>query len=513
MQWALAYLAGAWMVMQLVDVLGSRWGIEVYWARAIDLLLVLGLLITLVVSWFHGAKGRQRVSSIELIIVAAVAGIGALGLSLIDLPNDSDSGTEADKSLAAGIDAEPWIAVLPFDVQGGDADLADFAEGLEADITSSLSMFSHLLVLSRASVEAAVGGGRDAVYLGTELGARYLLEGELRAAGGSLRLNVRLVDSRDGTTIWSERFDRALDSGQDIFAVQDSIVDRVVGSLGDVTGVVAKSLAKTTLGKAAGSLTPYEAILQLSSFMQTSRQDMHLKARKALEHAITVEPTNSNVWACLAVIRIQEYMHGYNELPDSQARALVAARRAVELDSANSFAHYSLALTQYFRKDVDAFRVAAERAVSLNPRDTHTLAMLGILFGYSGDWPRGIELTERAMLLQPDHPGWYRFATFFNEYLQANYTSALEIALRLNMPEYYADAMSRAAVYAKLGDIGAAESAVEELRGLRPDFESTYISTDVDRWFYNAPKLVAELLDGLEKAGLNMQGNIAVDTR
>jgi hypothetical protein len=137
--------------------------------------------------------------------------------------------------------------------------------------------------------------------------------------------------------------------------------------------------------------------------------------------------------------------------------------------------------------------------------------MLGILFGYSGNWPRGIELTERGMLLQPDHPGWYLFTTFFNEYLQANYTSALDIALRVNMPEYYADAMSRAAVYAKLGDIDAAESAVEELRALRPNFESTYISTDVDRWFYNAPKLVAELLDGLETAGLNMQGNITVD--
>ena len=507
MQWALAYLAGAWMVMQLVDVLGSRWGIGVYWARVVDLLLVLGLLITLVVSWFHGAKGPQRISSIELIIVAAVAGIGALGLSIIDLSNDAGSGTEVDKTLATGIDQEPWIAVLPFDVQGGDADLRSFAEGLEADIASSLSMFSHLLVLSRASAEAAVDRDRDAIYLGTELGARYLLEGELRAAGDSLRLNVRLVDSRDSTMVWSERFDRALDSREAVFAVQDDIVDRVVGSLGDITGVVAKTLAKTTRDKAADSMTPYEAILQLSLFMQTSRPEMHLKARQALERAITIEPANSDVWACLAVIRIQEYMHGFNEQPDSQARALVAARRAVELDSANSFAHYSLALTQYFRRDLDAFRAAAERAVNLNPRDTHTLAMLGILFGYSGDWSRAIELTERGMLLQPDHPGWYLFAAFFNEYRQANYTSALEIALRINMPEYYAEPMARAVAYAKLGDIEAAEAAVEEMLALRPDFESTYVSTDVERWFYNAPQLVSELLDGLEKAGLEMQIN------
>lgn len=504
-QWALAYLAGAWMVMQLVDVLGSRWGIGVYWARVIDLLLVLGLLITLVLSWFHGAKGRQRVRGIEIIIVAAVAGIGALGVSLIDLSDESDAGS--GEVLATDTNQAPWIAVLPFDVQGGDGDLHSFAEALEADITSNLSTFSHLLVLSRTSTEAAVRRNRDADYLGTELGVRYLLEGELRAAGGSLRLNVRLVESHDGTTVWSERFDRVLDGEADILAMQDGIVDRVVGSLGDITGVVARTLANTTRDKDVDSMTPYEAILQLSLYMQTSRPEMHLKARQALEHAVSVDPSNSNVWASLAVIRIQEYMHGYNELPDSQGRALVAARRAVELDSASSLAHYSLALTQYFRKDLAAFRIAAERAVKLNPRDTHTLAMLGILFGYSGDWSRGIELTKRAMQLQPDHPGWYFFTSFFNDYLQADYNRALETALRVNMPEYYADPMTRAAVYGKLGETEAARAAVEEVRALRPNFESTYVSTDVDRWFYNSPRLVSELLDGFEKAGLDMQGN------
>ena len=61
-QWALAYLAGAWFVMQLVDVLGGRWGVTEYMARVVDLVLVVGLFVTLVVAWYHGEKGRQRVS-------------------------------------------------------------------------------------------------------------------------------------------------------------------------------------------------------------------------------------------------------------------------------------------------------------------------------------------------------------------------------------------------------------------------------------------------------------------
>jgi hypothetical protein len=45
--------------------------------------------------------------------------------------------------------------------------------------------------------------------------------------------------------------------------------------------------------------------------------------------------------------------------------------------------------------------------------DTETMAFMGILMSYAGDWERGCALTEKAMQLNPHHPGWYRFISFF----------------------------------------------------------------------------------------------------
>lgn len=57
--------------------------------------------------------------------------------------------------------------------------------------------------------------------------------------------------------------------------------------------------------------------------------------------------------------------------------------------------------------------------------------MAGILFGYCGDWERGVELTTRAMALNPHHPGWYGFTTCINAYRQRRYADALVIAQKL----------------------------------------------------------------------------------
>lgn len=64
-QWTAAYLAGAWLFTQLIDVLGARWGISNGAARVIDIVLIVGLFVALVIDWYHGDQGRQRVSGAE----------------------------------------------------------------------------------------------------------------------------------------------------------------------------------------------------------------------------------------------------------------------------------------------------------------------------------------------------------------------------------------------------------------------------------------------------------------
>ena len=107
-------------------------------------------------------------------------------------------------------------------------------------------------------------------------------------------------------------------------------------------------------------------------------------------------------WTSLARMYLEEYKHSFNARPDPLGRAAAAIGKALMLDPASQFAYYGLASTRFFQKDFDAFRLAAERAVALNPLDGSTKAWMGLLNAYSGDWDRGLSLVEEALRLNPN---------------------------------------------------------------------------------------------------------------
>ncbi len=404
----------------------------------------------------------------------------------------------------------PWIAVLPFKCQTADPDLENFADGLTEDITTGLSRFSYLLVISRNSARNIKGESVDVRQVGQDLGARYIIEGAVRKGGSKMRVNVQVVDTRTGTHLWAETFDRNLNDA-DIFDVQDEITDWVVATVADPYGVLARSMAAPTASKPAESLTAYEAVLRYFVYQQRVCAEDHLVARIALERAVEFEPDYADAWAALAICVLDEDRHSFNPGPNALDRALQAAQRAVEADPANQLANFSLAQVHYFRKDIGAFRSAAERAIELNQRDSNTMAMAGILMGYSGDWERAVKLTTTAMKLNPHHPGWYRFSTFFNEYRQGRYGEALAIVQKINMPDYFATHYTTAIAQAQLGNVEAARAAAQETLRLWPKFEQEFTADHMDKWLWAQPDLIAHVLDGLELAGLDVHRTVKSD--
>jgi TolB-like protein len=284
-QWAVAYLAGAWVLMQLIDVLGSRWGVSDSAARIIDVILIVGFFVTLVVAWYHGDQGRQRVSGPELLIIASLLAVGGLALGILSIDREPPSRPESSAPEPVASDETPWIAVLPFKVQTNDPELKDFAGGLTEDISNGLSDFSYLLVLSRNATSGFTADSVDVRQIGKELGARYVLQGALRKAGSTTRITAQLVDAQNGTQIWTETFDRELTSAG-VLAVQDEITDRIVATVADPAGVVVRTLAAPADRKAPEDLTPYEAVLRYFLFQQRISADDHLITRTALERAV-----------------------------------------------------------------------------------------------------------------------------------------------------------------------------------------------------------------------------------
>src|SRR5436189_4036980 len=271
-----------------------------------------------------------------------------------------------------------WVAVLPFKYVGANADLSALAEGLSEDIVTGLSRFSYLRVIARSSTLRLAKDSGDVRAVGKELGARYIIEGSLRQAGAKLRLVVQLVDAVSGAHLWAENYERIF-SPDAIFELQDELVPRIVSTIADHYGVLAHSMSESLRSKAPEQLSPYEAVLRSFGYYERLTPDEHATARVGLERAVQQLPDYADGWAMLSIIYGEEYKYGFNARPDPLARALEAARRATDAASSNHFAYLALAASLFFLKDVEVVRSAAERAVTLNPMDSGTIAYLGTL--------------------------------------------------------------------------------------------------------------------------------------
>jgi adenylate cyclase len=224
--------------------------------------------------------------------------------------------------------------------------------------------------------------------------------------------------------------------------------------------------------------------------------------RAGLESAVLTAPDYADAWAMLSVVYTGEYASGYNARPNPLGRALDAARRAVAAAPASHLAHQALAQALFFRRELQPFRVAAERAVELNPMDGCTKAFMGTLMAFAGDWERGCATAERGMRLNPNYPGWYRFAGFYNAYRKRDYRAALDIALRINVPGFFHTHAALAAAHAQLGESAEAERAVQDLLAGNPDF-AQHARELYAHWF-GPGDLVEHLVEGLCKAGLDI---------
>jgi tetratricopeptide (TPR) repeat protein len=165
----------------------------------------------------------------------------------------------------------------------------------------------------------------------------------------------------------------------------------------------------------------------------------------------------------------------------------------------------SSSVAQYFRGDLDAFRAKAETAVTLNPRCSYTLACLGRLFCYSGEWEHGIQLSRRAIELSRHHPGWYHLGIIVNEYRLRRYPEALAELHLSNNPDYCVIRFLTAITQAQLGNASAAQAELERTLQAWPDFTLKFSKAHLGKWFPNQPALVDHILEGAKLAGFRFQ--------
>jgi len=363
-----------------------------------------------------------------------------------------------DRTSGATRAAGMWTAVLPFAARGSDPDAGALADGLSQDIRAGLAKFPYLRVAATPKI------------------ARYVVEGSVRRAGPILRVSVELKDVQSGVQLWGGKYDRDI-AASNVFAIQDDLAARVIATVGDQNGVLAMSMAAGLRDRDVSQLAADELALRFFAFQFSQRPEENAALRGALEAIVARNPSDAMGWACLAAVYRSARLHLEANVDDAVGRQLQAAQRAIELDPLSQLGWESLAAAHFFRRDATAFRLAADRAIAINPLNTSIVAILSQLIGYSGEWSRGLELLDRVMSLGTQHPGWFHFLPFVNHFRLGEYEQAWQAAIRVNMPDYPWALLSIAATAAELGRWDDARAAVAAMAKSAPQ----YLNVDVVR--------------------------------
>jgi adenylate cyclase len=229
-QWALAYAAGAWALLQALSLLIGAY----HWPDAVlriaIVVVAIGFLITLVLAWYHGERGAQRLSRNEMLLLTVLLALGGgLAWRTAHAPELVSLTVVSAKPVKAVVAVNPKsIAVLPFVNMSGEAENEFFSDGLSEEILNSLARIDGMQVVGRTSSFQFKGKNEDLRVIGEKLGVATVLEGSVRREGERARITAQLIRASDGIHLWSQTYDRTL---KDTLAVQLDIAEQVAGAL------------------------------------------------------------------------------------------------------------------------------------------------------------------------------------------------------------------------------------------------------------------------------------------
>jgi TolB-like protein/Tfp pilus assembly protein PilF len=400
-QWGLLYVAGAWGFLQGLEYLAETFHWPEQLRQVAVLALLVGLPIVLVLAWYHGDRGEQRVRGIELVIVAALFLLGAGILwwyertsgSATSAANEADTTTPSNRAT----DARPAIAVLIFENRSGVEDDAYFVDGIHDDILTQLSKISGLKVISRTSVERFRKSELSVQEIARQLGVNSILEGGVQRAGDRVRINVQLIDASTDTHVWAESYDREL-TASNVFAIQSEVATSIAGAMKTALTPAERERAKRV---STQNLDAWEAY-------QLGRQQMAKRTTEALgeaagffQRAIDLDPAFAQAYAGLADAIWLKADYGGEPWEPAAVRAQALAEAALELDANLAEALTTLAKMSEARGDFVAAESGYRRAIELEPNYVPALQWYSGVLGKQGRDEEALSHARTAVILDP----------------------------------------------------------------------------------------------------------------
>jgi len=420
-QWALAYAAAAFALIQVLDVVAQRFGWPETFERVLILALAIGFFITLVLAWYHGERGAQRVTGAELLILALLLGIGGGALWKFSAAPVGAAPTTVNGGPATATPHKS-IAVLPFTDLSPGHDQEYFSDGMAEEILSALAKVKDLKVAGRTSSYSFKGKNEDLRAIGKALVVAHVLEGSVRKQGDRVRVTAQLIQVENGYHVWSETYDGDI---KDVFELQERIARAIVGQL---QVVLQGDQEKRLVPVATTNTEAYSLYLQASAIFSRREGPRLPEAISELEQALKLDPKFARAHSRLAAIHAIEPIYTPSLSDTALAAAEHEAALAIELDPSLSEPHATLALAYVQRGRYVDSRIAIERALAIDPDDATTNLWAGINLTNSGYTAKGCTQFDHALAIEPLLPNALLWRGI--EYAYAGDTARAEVLLR-----------------------------------------------------------------------------------
>jgi TolB-like protein/DNA-binding SARP family transcriptional activator/Flp pilus assembly protein TadD len=311
-------------------------------------------------------------------------------------------------------DPEPArsIVVLPFVNLSPNEDNEYFADGLTEEVITRLAAVPGLKVISRTSAMHYKGSEKPLREIAAELRVAQVLEGSVRRSDGSVRVTAQLIDATTDAHRWAETYESSV---QTSFRVQEEIARAVARAL-EVE--VPERARRQLVRRGTSNPDAYELYQRGRVFWQTRTRDGHEQAIRFYQRAIELDSTYADAYAGLSDAYLTAYqldVLGLSEA-ESYARVKLAAERAMALDPESAAAHTSFATALWWQRDWPGAMREIRLSLELNPGQAMTRAWLALLLRGMGRSDEAIQETRRAYELDPfavvisGNVGWHCYS-------------------------------------------------------------------------------------------------------
>ncbi len=405
---AIAYGVVAWLLIQVATQVFPFFEVPNWGIRLIVLFIVIGCPVALILAWAFELtpEGIKRTDEIEperrsrnraWIYVVVIAGAISIGLFFLS------RFTAVSKQIVSNSVSTKSIAVLPFENFSEDKAFAFFADGVQDEILTDLAKIADLKVISRTSMmRYKSSADRDLRQIAQQLGVAHVLEGSVQRSANRVRVSAQLIDARNDTHIWADKYDRDL---ADVFAIQSEIAQKIADQL------QAKISPRERLAiekQPTKDLAAYDLYVRATEAIDAAPTTQNLKenfleAISLLEQAIARDPAFFNAYCKLAQAHDQLYLLGEDHTRARLASAEQAINAALRLQPDAAEAHLAQAGHLYSKLDYEGARAEIEIARRSLPNEARVFELSGYIDRRQGRWPESARNLERALEVDPNN--------------------------------------------------------------------------------------------------------------